>query len=132
MTVLVDYLRNSFDANSIGRAASNILGQAFDSATATVALPTKLNDTLDMLQKGHVKVGMRLSATEEFSRDLRAVTGLIAIAFIAMGLIIGSCILDASDTTLSPGGFPLIGCLGLAAGLVLAIYVFMKIRPYLK
>ena len=54
------------------------------------------------------------------------------IALIAMGLVIGACILGASASAVSLGGVPLFGGLGLVVGVALAIYVFVKIRPYLK
>lgn len=63
---------------------------------------------------------------------LRAAAGLVAIALIAMGLVIGACILGASASAVSLGGVPLFGGLGLVVGVALAIYVFVKIRPYLK
>ena len=132
MAVLVDYLKSSFDPNSLRRAAADLAGRTIDSAAAMAALPTRIDQTLDMVQKGHVKVGMELSSNERFSKDLRAAAGLVAIALIAMGLVIGACILGASASAVSLGGVPLFGGLGLIAGVALAIYVFAKIRPYLK
>jgi len=79
-----------------------------------------------------VKIGMELSSNAKFSKDIRAAAGLIAIALIAMGLVIGACILGASASAVSLGGVPLFGGLGLVAGVALAIFVFAKIRPYLK
>ena len=132
MNVLVDYLKSGFDKGAVERAARNALGKAVDSAGAMVVLPTKVNETLDMLQKGHVKVGMELSSTEQLSRDVRAGAGLIALALVAMGFIIGACLLGSSETAISLGGVPLFGGIGLIVGVILAVYVFVKIRPYLK
>ena len=132
MAVLIDYLKSSFDPNSLRRAAADLAGRSIDSAAAMAALPTRIDQTLDMVQKGHVKVGMELSSNEKFSKDIRAAAGLVAIALIAMGLVIGACILGSSASAVSLGGVPLFGGLGLIVGIVLAVYVFMKIRPYLK
>ena len=132
MAVLIDYLKSSFDPNSLRRAAADLAGRTIDSAAALAALPTRIDQTLDMVQKGHVRVGMELSSNEKFSKDIRAAAGLVAIALIAMGLVIGACILGASASAVSLGGVPLFGGLGLIAGVALAIFVFMKIRPYLK
>lgn len=132
MAVLVDYLKSSFDPNSLRRKAAGIASQSIESAEAIAALPMRIDQTLDMVQKGHVKVGMELSSNEKFTKDIRAAAGLVAIALIAMGLVIGACILGASANAVSLGGVPLFGGLGLIAGVALAIYVFVKIRPYLK
>jgi len=132
MTVLVDYLKSSFDPNSLRRAAAGIASKSIESAEAMASLPMRIDQTLDMVQKGHVKVGMELSSNAKFSKDIRAASGLIAIALIAMGLVIGACILGASASAVSLGGVPLFGGLGLVVGVALAIFVFVKIRPYLK
>lgn len=131
MSVLIDYLKSSFDPNAITREAANIFGQGFDSAAAMVSLPTKISDTLDMMQKGHVRIGMQLSATEKLSRDIRAAAGLVAIALVAMGLVIGACLLGTNDAAWQLGGISVTGGLGLVVGLVLTIFVFVKTRPFL-
>jgi hypothetical protein len=112
--------------------AANLAGQSLESAAAMASLPTRIDQTLDMVQKGHVKIGMELSSNERLSRDLRAAAGLVALALVAMGLIIGACILGPSANAVNLGGVPLFGGLGLIVGIVLCIYVFAKIRPYLK
>ena len=63
---------------------------------------------------------------------LRWYHGLIALALVAMGFIIGACLLGASESAISLGGVPLFGGIGLIVGVILAVYVFVKIRPYLK
>ena len=132
MEVLVEYLKSSFDPNSLRRAAAAMASNSIESAAAVAALPMRIDQTLDMVQKGHVKVGMELSSNEKFSKDIRAAAGLIAIALIAMGLVIGACILGASASAVSLGGVPLFGGLGLVAGVALAIFVFANIRPFLR
>ena len=132
MAVLVDYLKSSFDPNSLRRMAAGLASQSIESASAMASLPTRIDQTLDMVQKGHVKIGMQLSATDQLARDVRAAAGLVAIALIAMGLVVGACILGASASAVSLGGVPLFGGLGLVVGVALGIYVFVKTRPYLK
>ena len=131
MAVLVDYLQSSFDPNSLRRMAADLAGKSIDSSAAMTALPMRIDQTLDMVQKGHVKLGMELSSNERFSKDIRAAAGLIALALVAVGLIIGAYILGSSANAVSLGGVPLFGGLGLIIGVVLALFVFVKIRPYL-
>ena len=132
MAVLVDYLKSSFDPNSLRRAAADLAGRSIDSAAAMAALPARIDQTLDMVQKGHVRLNMELSSNEKFAKDIRAAAGIVAIALIAMGLVIGACILGASASAVSLGGVPLFGGLGLVVGVALAIFVFVYTRPYLK
>ena len=132
MAVLVDYLKSSFDPNSLRRAAAGLASKSIESAEAMASLPTRIDQTLDMVQKGHVKIGMELSATERLARDVRAAAGLIAIALIAMGLVVGACILGASEHAASLGGVFVFGGLGLVVGVALEIFVFVKTLPYLK
>lgn len=132
MQVLTDYLRASFDPGRIEQKARSLVGKAVESAEAMTGLPTKAVDTLDMLQKGQVKVGMELSSNEQFSRDLRAAAGLLALAIVAVGTIIGTCILGASEHAPRIAGLSATGTFGLVCGIALAIYVIVKIRPYLK
>ena len=79
-------------------------------------------DTLDMLQKGQVKVGMELSTNEKLSGDLRGAAGIVALALIAVALIIGSCILGASDLSPRLAGVSVAGGTGLLAGILVASF----------
>ncbi len=96
MSVLVEYLKSSFDPNSLRRAAASLAGQTMDSAAAMASLPMRINQTLDMVQKGHVKIGMQLSATEQLSKDVRAAANRVSIALVATGIVVGACIMGAS------------------------------------
>ncbi|MBQ9001485.1 MAG: hypothetical protein IJ087_06495, partial [Eggerthellaceae bacterium] len=132
MQVLVGYLQSSFDPSRIQQKVRRTMGQALESAEAMAGLPAKAAETLDMVQKGHAKIGMELSSNEKFSHDLHAVGGLLALALVAMGLIIGACIVGTSPTALQIGGVSAFGACGLVVGVALAIYIIVKIRPYLK
>ena len=132
MTVLVNYLQSSLDFDHMQRTATSLLGQTIDSSAAMAALPTKAVDTLDMLQKGHVRVGMELSSTEKLTNDMRAAAGLIALALVAMGLIIGACVLDASPNAQLIPGIPAVGLAGMIVGVAVGILVLVKTWRYLK
>ncbi len=132
MEVLSEHLRNSFDPSRIEKKLRRMASQGIDSAEAMTTLPSKTVETLDMVQKGQVRIGMELSGSEKFSRDVRAAGGLVAVALVAMGLIIGSCVIDTSSSALQIAGVSAIGTFGLAAGIALAIYIVVKIHPYLK
>ena len=71
MEVLSEHLRDSFDPSRIEKKLRRMASQGIDSAEAMTALPSKTVETLDMVQKGQVRIGMELSGSEEFSRDVR-------------------------------------------------------------
>lgn len=132
MSVLTNYMRGSFSPERIKQKARKLADQTIESAEATTALPSKVVDTLDMIQKGQARIGMELSSNERFSRDLRAVAGLIALALIAVGFMIGACIMGASENAVLVGGVSIIDKIGFALGGAIAAYIVVKVHPYLK
>ena len=132
MQVLIEYLGKSFDPNRVKQHVQKFIGQSIDNAEALSVLPTKAVSTLDMVQKGQVRIGMELSANERFSRDLKTAASILSLAFVAMALIIGSCILAISPNAPSVAGMSIAGTVGLALGVALAAYVVAVTRKLLK
>ena len=82
-----------------------------------------------IVTSGKIVIGFDVFSTGD------AIDGLTAAEekkLIAMGLVMGACVLGASSSAVTLGGVPLFGGLGLIVGVALAIYVFVKTRPYLK
>ncbi|MBQ9001614.1 MAG: AarF/ABC1/UbiB kinase family protein [Eggerthellaceae bacterium] len=132
MKVLVDYLQSTFDPSRIKQKAQRMTGKVVEGAEAMASLPTKAVETLDMAQKGQLRLNMELSSDERFARDLRAAASLLSLALVATALIIGFCILGASDAAPRVGGVSIAGGIGLVCGVALTVYVIAKSRHYLK
>ena len=127
MLVLMEYARSSFDVAKVASRMRRMLGRSVDSAEAAVGLPNKASETLDMLQRGQVKMGMGMEVDERFVSSLRNIINTFALALMAAGVFMGSCILCLTDLQPQIFGVPLLGILGFASGLALAIYVFVSI-----
>lgn len=132
MRVLADFLQSSFDPSRAKQKARRVMGRAVESAEAMVTLPAKAAELIDMVQKGHVKVGFEVSADAKLSADLRAIGALVALALVAMALIIGFCILGVGEATHSESGFTVTGLIGLLVGVAVAVYVIVRSRKFLK
>lgn len=123
MEVIVEYLRANCDLSSVTRRVQRLAANGAASAEAVASLPTKALDTIDMLQRGQIKVGMDLNVGERFSRELVAAIGNFAFAVLACGMIVGSCILCMTDLEPRFLGIPLFGFLGFCFGTALMVYV---------
>lgn len=132
MQVITEYLRSGFDFARIQQKARRMAGQAIESAEAMAQLPTKAVQTLDMVQKGHAKIGMEISGNEKFTGDLQRAIAILSLALIAAAFIIGFCILSASDASTQVSGLSIAGGVGLICGVTIAIAVVIKSFPFLK
>ena len=130
--VLQDYMRSSFDLKHVERQVRKNVNQMAESAEAMAELPAQASETLDMIQKGHLKVGLNVSADGELMRTLRGLVGFLSLAAVAMGMIIGSCILGADPTGPRINGIPVMGLAGIAIGTATIVYILVKVRKYLK
>ena len=132
MQVLIDYMQNSFSIEMMQNKARKFAAQGLESVEATAKLPTKAADSLDMLQKGQMKLGVDLAANREFAEGLRAALAILSLALIASALIIASCIFALSDYAPFIAGVSVPGTAGLALGVALGIYIVVKTHKYLK
>ncbi len=123
MRVLVDYLAENLDVGRVAARARRIVGTGLEGAGALAGLPARVSETLDMLQKGQVKIGLDFDL-ERKAAGFKTTLDTFSLALIAAALFIGSCIM--CTTAMEPRilGVPFIGAAGFACGLALAIYVF--------
>lgn len=126
MRVLVDYLAESFDAKDVARRARRFVGSGLESVEAAVGLPAKASETLDMLQKGQVKIGLDFDLDRQ-GRGFKGVLNTFSLSLIAAAMFIGSCIMCTTSMEPRILDVPLIGALGFVCGLALGVYVFVKI-----
>ena len=73
MQVLAKYAADSFTPEKIARRARKVVGWSVESVEAMAALPSKAMDTLDMLQKGQVRLGMNMDVNKKAVSALQRV-----------------------------------------------------------
>ena len=108
---------------SLSGKLKEALSNSAMSAQAATRLPKQLSDTLDMLDRGELKVTTDMQFNNRFRGTLYTVSTLLALALLSAGLFVGSSILCA--TAMEPRIFevPVLGVLGYLGAAVLGVYV---------
>ena len=86
MQVLAKYAADSFTPEKIARRARKVVGSSVESVEAMAALPSKAMDTLDMLQKGQVRLGMNMDVNKKAVSALRESINNFAFALLAAAI----------------------------------------------
>lgn len=123
MQVLAKYAADSFTPEKIARRARKVVGSSVESVEAMAALPSKAMDTLDMLQKGQVRLGMNMDVNKKVVSALRESINNFAFALLAAAMIIGSCVLCTTELEPQILGIPALGFAGFIFGTALMVYI---------
>ena len=97
------------------------------SAEALAKLPTQLSNTLEMLDRGQIKVNGDIEVSSRILATAYASVGRISLALLSAGRVLGSSIL--CPTAMQPQllGVPLLGVLGYVGAFVLGAYTVFHI-----
>lgn len=106
--------------------ARELASSALSSAEAAVHLPTQTSHTLDMVNRGQIRVGADLGIPNDAIAALYSVSGTVAMALISAGLFIGSSLLATTNMHPQLLGVPLLGVLGYLGAFVLGAYVVWR------
>lgn len=127
MEVLARYIRTNADPARIQQRIRKVVGRGIESAEAAVALPSKASETLDMLQKGHLKLHMDLGAETKLAAQLRAGLDHFSLVLMAAALFLGSCVLCLTELAPKLLGVPLLGLVGFVVGIAIMVFVLVDI-----
>lgn len=97
------------------------------SAEALAKLPTQLSNTLEMLDRGQIKVNGDIEASSRILATAYASVGRISLALLSAGLFLGSSILCTTAMQPQLLGVPLLGVLGYVGAFVLGAYTVFHI-----
>lgn len=97
------------------------------SAEALAKLPTQLSNTLEMLDRGQIKVNGDIEVSSRILATAYASVGRISLALLSAGLFLGSSILCTTAMQPQLLGVPLLGVLGYAGAFVLGAYTVFHI-----
>lgn len=111
---------------SVETNAREFFSTALSSVESVVRLPTQASHTLDMLNRGQVKVGADLGIPTDALAALYSVSGTVAMALISAGLFVGSSLLAQTDMHPQFLGVPFLAVFGYLGAFVLAVYVVWR------
>ena len=97
------------------------------SAEALAKLPTQLSNTLEMLDRGQIKVNGDIEVSSRILATAYASVGRISLALLSAGLFLGSSILCTTAMQPQLLGVPLRGVLGYVGAFVLGAYTVFHI-----
>lgn len=97
------------------------------SAEALAKLPTQLSNTLEMLDRGQIKVNGDIEVSSRILATAYASVGRISLATLSAGLFLGSSILCTTAMQPQLLGVPLLGVLGYGGAFVLGAYTVFHI-----
>ena len=119
--------RRMFNLDAMEAKAKSLFTATASSAEAATRLPTQVSHTLDMLDRGQVKVGADLHVPSDFTAALYSVSGIVALALISAGLFVGSSLIAQTNMDPKLLGVPLLGILGYLGAFVLGVYVIWRV-----
>lgn len=97
------------------------------SAEALAKLPTQLSNTLEMLDRGQIKVNGDIEVSSRILATAYASVGRISLALLSAGLFLGSSILCTTAMQPQVLGVPVLGVLGYLGAFVLGAYTVFHI-----
>lgn len=106
--------------------AREFASSALSSTEAAVRLPTQASHTLDMIDRGQIRVGADLGIPTDAIAALYSVSGTVAMALISAGLFVGSSLLATTNMHPQLLGVPLLGVLGYLGAFALGAYVVWR------
>lgn len=125
--IISDHVKKqTFTIENATAKAKDMLMASAAAAEATTRLPTQLSHTLDMIDRGQVKVGADLNMPKDLIAALYSVSGTVALALISAGLFVGSSLIAQTNMQPQLLEVPLLGFLGYLGAFVLGVYVIWR------
>ncbi|MEA5019163.1 MAG: AarF/UbiB family protein [Gordonibacter sp.] len=118
--------RQTLRMDALEAKAKELFAASTASAEAFTHLPLQVSNTLEMLDRGQVKVGADLRIPRDLVAALYSVAGTVSLALISAGLFVGSSLI--SQTNMQPKFLevPLLGVLGYLGAFILGVYVIWR------
>ncbi len=97
------------------------------SVEALAKLPTQLSNTLEMIDRGQIKLNGNVDVSSRVLATLYASVGRLSLALLSAGLFLGSSILCTTNMQPQLLEVPLLGVLGYIGAFVLGSYCVFRI-----
>ncbi|MEY8459834.1 AarF/UbiB family protein [Eggerthellaceae bacterium 24-137] len=115
------------DPKFIATRAIDLLVASAESAEALAKLPTQLSNTLEMVDRGQIKINGDIDVSPSILATAYASVGRLSLALLSAGLFLGSSILCTTNMQPQLLGVPLLGVLGYLGAFVLGAYTVFRI-----
>jgi ubiquinone biosynthesis protein len=115
------------DPKMLGTRVLDLVVASAASVEALAKLPTQLSNTLEMVDRGQIKVNGSVDVSSRILATAYASVGRLSLALLSAGLFIGSSIV--CTTAMQPRflDVPLLGVLGYLGAFVLGGYTVFRI-----
>ena len=115
------------DPKFIATRAIDLLVAGAESAESLAKLPTQLSNTLEMVDRGQIKINGDIEVSPRILATAYASVGRLSLALLSAGLFLGSSILCTTSMQPQLLGVPLLGVLGYLGAFVLGAYTVFRI-----
>ncbi|WP_302962017.1 AarF/ABC1/UbiB kinase family protein [uncultured Adlercreutzia sp.] len=115
------------DPKFIATRAIDLLVASAESAESLAKLPTQLSNTLEMVDRGQIKINGDIEVSPRILATAYASVGRLSLALLSAGLFLGSSILCTTSMQPQLLGVPLLGVLGYLGAFVLGAYTVFRI-----
>ena len=128
MDCMTRHINLGFDPENLQRMVEGYVIKGLQSVDDLAGLPTKVVETLDMLQKSQLKVGGDIGVDPKTIKATRSLVRNIVLALIAAALFLGACMLCSAGATSGNQVILGAGYAFGAVGFVLMISVFFTVK----
>lgn len=118
---------NIIDNIDIKKTSKQFIKDLNSLFTKGITLPSKLVDLLNMTAKGHTKVNLEITGSEEPLEHIDAMVNRIIICIIIASLLISSSTICTTNMTPTFMDIPAIGALGYIAAVILGAGLLLSI-----
>lgn len=115
------------DPQYLATKAFDLITSSAESVEALAKLPTQLSNTLEMIDRGQIKVNADVDVSSRILATIYASVGRLSLALLSAGLFLGSSILCTTHMEPQLLGVPLLGVLGYLGAFVLGVYTVFRI-----
>ena len=124
MDIGFDFDFNNLDKETLADLNAPIATELLKFFNSTSRSSAKTADTLDMLEKGQIKVGTELGFEQKALASVERLTSLVIRALMVIALFIGSCLLctvpQSGGSTPFLVAFPIVGSIGYVVSIFFA------------
>lgn len=130
LNCFIDKVNLGFDPEKLESDVTALVMKALQGVDDLAGLPTKAVETLDMLEKGQIRVTADMGFDGKGLRNVDRLAKNALLAFMSIALFLGSCILCLMpDPSVSRAwGIPIVGLVGFLIGVCFMCYVVHNIK----